>query len=304
MYSKRHILPVFLCILCFSGLAFAQARTRTLVVQTEPRAMIWIDGVKRGVTDEFGKLEIKPVLPTAKLIKVRANGFREAGRPILAGQAAVRIPLTKTTDAAELAFQEAERILSDDLEMAVTLYRKAIKLNPRYAEAYVALARALTGSDNDAALGLIQQARRIRPVYPEASTVEGRIHRSENDIDKAIESFDRAIREGKGFEPEAHTGLGLIFKEEAEGAGAAGDLDDEKEYYEEAVKSFEKAIDQLSATEPVLYILLGEVYEKMENRQRAIAVYERFLRDFPVSDERSAVQSFIVQLKKEMNANR
>jgi outer membrane protein assembly factor BamD (BamD/ComL family) len=39
----------------------------------------------------------------------------------------------------------------------------------------------------------------------------------------------------------------------------------------------------------------------MKKYTEAIAVYEEFLRVFPDSNEASAVQSFIVQLKKQMS---
>jgi tetratricopeptide (TPR) repeat protein len=152
--------------------------------------------------------------------------------------------------------------------------------------------------DTEAAFAAIKKARAARPVFPEASAVEGRIYRSEGDIDKALDSFERAIREGKGFQPEAHTGIALILKDEAEAAAADADFDLEKLYYTDAAAAFQKAIDQLSATEPIVYLLLGQIYEKTGEKQKAIAVYQRFLKDFPNDGERSAVESFIVQLRK------
>ena len=302
MNLKSYIFTVVVFIAVSATLVFAQSRSGKINLQTEPNATVWIDGLKRGVTDEEGKLEITPIKRGARRLKVRAYGFKEISKRLLVTQrGAMRIRLIKTTSPAELAFQEAEKILPEDKIKAIELYRKAVKLRPRYGDAYIALARALTGSDNPGAHKAIAKARRIRAIYPEASAVEGRVFRSENDLDKAIDSFDRAVREGRGFQPEAHTGLGLIFKGEAESAAAASDFEDEKYYYGEAAKSFEKAIDQLSATEPVLYILLGAVYEKMEENQKAIAVYERFLRDFPTDNERTAVESFIVQIKREIS---
>ncbi|NNF00721.1 MAG: tetratricopeptide repeat protein [Pyrinomonadaceae bacterium] len=294
--------PLFVLMLVFSfgaSLVYSQNRVRTVIIQTEPDAIVWIDNVKRGVTDENGKLEIKSVKSGTRKLRVRAMGFKQVSKNLLPRQrGVVKVPLVKTNDAAELAFQEGEKLLAEDKEKAIEQYQKAVRLKPRYAEAWVALARALTGIDNEEALAAIAKARRARPRYAEASAAEARIHRSDNDIDKAVESFDRAIREGRGFQPEAHTGLGLIFKDDATTAASSGDTDEEQYNYGEAAKSFEKAIDQLSGTEPVLYILLGDVYEKMGNKQKAIAVYRRFLRDFPDHEERTAVESFIVQLNR------
>ena len=306
MRLKSYIFILIFCFIFGVDSTFSQRSrnvqtTRTITFVTQPNATIWIDGIKRGITDEVGKLTVKPVVAGNRKLRVRADGFKEISKSLLSTQrGTVRISLLKTTDKAELAFQEAEKIAVEDKQKATELYKKAIRLRPRYSQAFLGLARVLSSNDSQGALKAIADARKIRPIFPEASAVEGRIFKSLGEIDKAIDSFDRAIREGRGFQPEAYTGLGLIFKEEAEDAKTDDDFEEEKYYYTEAAKSFEKAINQLSATEPVVYLLLGEIYEKMKQRQKAITVYQRYLRDFPEGDERSAVQSFIVQLRKEM----
>ena len=120
---------------------------------------------------------------------------------------------------------------------------------------------------------------------------------------KAIASFKRALTEGKGFQPEAHTGLGLFYKEKAEGAGAAGDYDAEKANYLLASNSLRAGITQLAGAPDaeILYQLLGDIYEKSQNYKQAIATYEEFLRIFPDSNDASAVRSMMVQIKKQMN---
>ena len=50
----------------------------------------------------------------------------------------------------------------------------------------------------------------------------------------------------------------------------------------------------------VVYQLLGLVYERQKKFHEAIALYEEFLRLFPDSSEATAVQSFIVQIRKQM----
>lgn len=290
-----------LCIITTSAQQTAQA-ARTVTVVTEPNAVVWIDDIRRGETDASGKLTIKPVSPGLRKLRVRAEGFKEITQNLTAAQKGdVKIALTKTTDQAELHFQQAEKMALEDREKAVELYEKAVKLRPKYAEAYLGIARVLADQgDSDEALAAIKKARAARPVYPEASAVEGRIFKDTGEEEKAVASFKRAISEGKGFQPEAYTGLGLLYKDKAGGRGAAGDFAAEEANYREAIKNLQKAVEQLSASEPVVYILLGEIYEKLNLDKEAIGVYERFLRDFPESSERTAVESFIVQLKKKL----
>ncbi len=274
------------------------ARTRSassaksFSVRTEPNASVWLDEVRRGTTDASGNLTLKNVSPGRHTLRVRARGFAERTLLLLPAQRRViNIKLTRTTDAAELAFQEAEetreRATTDEArQTAVELYRRALALRPRFAQARVGLARALFDTNHyAAALDEIAAAHRIRPIYPEASAIEGRILRATADADAAIEAYRRAIREGRGFQPEAHTGLGVIYEEKGQ--------------YEEAAAAFRKAIAQLSDSEPALYQLLGAIYERQEKYKEAVTAYEKYLELAPNGSLAPAIRSTIDQLRRQ-----
>jgi tetratricopeptide (TPR) repeat protein len=291
----------------FSGILFlltnsVSAQLRTLTVITEPNALVWIDDVNYGKTDESGKLQLRTFPAGTHKIRVRADGFKEITQNLLATQKGdLKITLAKTTDPAEIAFQQAEAMSSIDREKAVVLYQKAVKLRPRYAEAYLGLARVYEGmSEFEAALKAIQNARRARPAYAEASAVEGRIHKDEGNEAKAIASFKRSITEGKGVQPEAHTGLGLLYKEKAEGFGTSGEFESEKEYYLLAAAELRKAAAQLAGSPDAvtIYQFLGNCYERAKMYREAIKVYEEYIKNFPETDDVVTFQSFIVQLEK------
>ncbi|MFL6374933.1 MAG: tetratricopeptide repeat protein, partial [Pyrinomonadaceae bacterium] len=147
----------------------------------------------------------------------------------------------------------------------------------------------------------IATARRLRPGYGEASAVEGRIAKDNDEEDKAIASFKRAITEGHAFQPEAYTGLGLLYKERAEKFGGAGDFTNEAANYAEAIKNLKPALKQLSGAPDavVVYQLLGLIYERQKKYDDAIALYQEFLKVFPDLPESEAVRSFIIQIQKE-----
>jgi tetratricopeptide (TPR) repeat protein len=263
-----------------------------------------MDGIRFGRTDESGKLEITTVSPGAHTIKVRAHGFKDKSLPLTAAQKGeVKIALVKTEDEAELAFQEAERLTSEDREKAAEAYRRAVKARPNYPDAYLALARVLLDSgDTEEAMRALVASRRLRPGFAEASAVEGRIHKENGEESKAIAAYKRAISEGKGFQPEAYAGLGILYKEKAEGSGGGADFASEALNYDESAKYLKMALKQLSGAPDtiVIYQLLGLIYERQKKYSDAIATYEEFLRIFPNSIEATAVRSFIVQLKKDM----
>jgi Flp pilus assembly protein TadD len=268
------------------------AAPKSITLTTEPKAVVWLDEVRRGVTDDSGQFEITKVSPGRHVLRVRAAGFGERTLSLLPAQrGALLIKLTRTTDEAELAFQQAEeareRAASDDARQAAAeLYRRAIRLRPRYTAAHVGLARALLDlNDYEGALAEVEEARRGRPGFAEASAVEGRILRASAQNAEAVEAYGRAIREARGFQPEAHTGLGIIYEEEGK--------------YEQAAAVYLKAVAQLADTEPVLYELLGRVYERLEKYKEAVAAYEKYLALAPNGKLAPAIESVIEQLRKQ-----
>jgi Flp pilus assembly protein TadD len=268
----------------------AASRTSTpgvVQISTQPGAYVWVDEVRRGTTDAEGKLQLK-LTPGRHSLRVRAGGFAERTLAILPTQrGALSVVLTKTTDEAELAFQqaEAEREKGNNAQ-AVESYRRALKLRPRYPAAHLGLARALESQeDMDAALEEIAAARRDRLNYAEASAVEGRILRSLADHEGALNAYRRALRESKGFQPEAYTGMGIAYEDKGRN--------------EEAAEAFRKAISQLSDTEPILYELLGRNLERLERWKDAVAAYEKYLELVPTGAHASAINSIIDQLRKQ-----
>ncbi|MGH9900100.1 MAG: tetratricopeptide repeat protein [Pyrinomonadaceae bacterium] len=262
---------------------------RTLIVKTQPRAVVWIDDVRRGVTNESGRLQVTLSNRPRQILRVRAAGFAEK-TVVVPSASTIVLKLVPTRDDAELLFQQAEETREkakdvSEREGAEKLYTRVLEKRPSFPAAHVGRARVLLDLNHySAALDEIDKARKNRPVYAEASTVEGRILRMDADNKGAIAAFKRAIRESHGFQPEAFTGLGLAYEEDSQ--------------YEEAIAAFQKAATQLSDTEPVIYQLLGSAYEKVNKNSEAIVAYEKYLKLAPDSPLAPAIQSIIEGLHK------
>lgn len=263
---------------------------RTLAILAEPSTIVWIDEIRRGSTDAGGKLSQVRISAGAHTLRARAAGFKELTMPLTAARhGEIKIRLTRTTDEAELTFQQAEtaRETARDEEArqkAADLYRRTLTLRPAFPAAHVGLARVLLDlNDTNGALAEIEAGRRYRAVYPEASAVEGRIYRDAGQTDEAIGSFNRSIRESHGFQPEAHVGIGRVYEDKGQ--------------YELAAREFRIAIDQLSDTEPIIYQLLGAAYEKSGDNKEAIIAYENYLRLAPNGSLAPAVRSILEQLR-------
>jgi tetratricopeptide (TPR) repeat protein len=265
---------------------------RTISIVSEPATTIWIDEIKRGVTDDKGALTSLKLSSGAHTLRARAIGFKEISIPIPAAQReSLMLRLFRTSDQAELLFQRAEmarETARDDAgrQTSAELYRQAIKLRPSFPSAHVGLARVLLDmNDSNGAVAEIDAARGSRAIYPEASAVEGRIYRETGQTDEAIGAFNRAIREAHGFQPEAHVGIGRVYEDKGQ--------------YELAAREFKIAIDQLADTEPIIYQLLGAAYEKSGNNASAITAYENYLRLAPGGSLAPAVRSIVEQLKSQ-----
>jgi tetratricopeptide (TPR) repeat protein len=271
--------------------------SRTLTIFTEPNAVVWLDEIRRGTTDVMGKLLLAKISSGPHTLRVRAGGFREATMTLQPAQRGeVRVRLTRTSDEAELTFQQAENAREqarddDSRQKVVELYRRTVQIRPGFPAAHVGLARVLMDlNDSDAALAEIEAARRYRPVYSEASAAEGRIYREAAQTDEAIGSFNRAIREGRGFQPEAHVGLGRVYEDKGQ--------------YDLAAREYEIAITQLSDTEPVIYQMLGSAQEKVQNYKEALKAYEKYLELAPNGSLAPAVRSIIDQIRAEAEGRR
>lgn len=237
------------------------------------------------------KLSVTKVSPGRHTVRVRASGFKETSVALAPGRRSLAVKLVPTTDQAELLFQQAEtaREKARDeaaLQKAADIYREAIKLRPAFPAAHVGLARVLMDlNEFKEAHTHIDAARRTRPSYAEASAVEGRIYREEAFDRDAIRSFNRAIREGGGVQPEAFVGLAKLYEDKGE--------------FAQAVAEYRKALAQLSDSEPIIYQMLGAAYERLQKPKEAVVAYERYLQLAPNGSYAAAIRSILNQLKRE-----
>jgi tetratricopeptide (TPR) repeat protein len=262
-----------------------------LTITTEPNAAVWIDEMRRGTTDAYGKLSVSNVSNRRHTIRVRAVGFKESSAMLPAGRRSISVKLVPTADQAELLFQQAElareKAREDkDREKAVELYLQSLKIRPAIPAARVGLARLFLDMDQfEKAHDEIEAARKLKPSYAEASAVQGRIFREQAFNPESIRAYRRAIREAGGVQPEAYVGLARVFEDNGD--------------FNEAIVNYRKAIEQLADSEPVIYQLLGAAYEKVEKPKEAVVAYEKYLQLAPNGSYATAIRSILDQLKRE-----
>src|ERR1051325_5387377 len=125
VFRKRNLvaaLPLLILCIATTGFTSALAQKRSparrtpsnptsavVTIITEPNAIVWIDEIRRGQTDATGRLQLQNVSGKSHTVRIRATGFRESTNSLLAGRRSLSVTLVRTTDQAELLFQQAER---------------------------------------------------------------------------------------------------------------------------------------------------------------------------------------------------
>ena len=139
----------------------------------------------------------------------------------------------------------------DMYDEAIAEYKKAIKINPNYAEAHcvLGLVYAYKGGMFDEAIAEYKKAIEINPNYAEAHYNLGAVYRRKGMFDEAIAEYKKAIEINPNL-AEAHDSLGLAYFR--------------KGMYNEAIAEYKKAIEidpEFAKTH--YYLALAYYYKKM-----------------------------------------
>jgi tetratricopeptide (TPR) repeat protein len=121
-------------------------------------------------------------------------------------------------------FDRARARQKTDLDGKIADYSQAIKLDPKYVDAYInrGIAQAAEAK-YDAAIGDFSQAIKLAPQSPEAYLHRGNARKNIDDIDGAIADFTEAIR----LDPQhvdAYIGRGNTYNRQRENGKAAADF--------------------------------------------------------------------------------
>ena len=285
-----------LALVALNGEAYAQklaASGRSYgalkVITGQPGSVVFINGIRHGVTDDSGVAEIKRVWVGSFSARVRSVGFGDwIGRVVVAASTVrtLRVTQQPTRDEALIRYQKGEALRDRGRNTdAVKEYQQAVALRASFPEARLAMSRSLIAlQDFQKAEEQIEQARKnfARP-YAEAFTVLGYLRRQQGLLEEAVTAYQNAIRIAAGNAFEAHIGLGIVLNE-------LGETD-------EAVKEYRIGILQDMETEPILYYQLGEILEKAERKKEAIEAYSMYLKLDPEGELAGAAESIIQQLK-------
>jgi tetratricopeptide (TPR) repeat protein len=258
-------------------------------------SVVWIDGVSHGKAGPTRKFTWRNISTGSHNVRVRTVGFEDWNRPVVVTSARpinLLVTQTRLDNDALLHLQKGDKFREDNQQdQAVDEYHTAIQQrNGTYPEAYIGLSRSLfaRGGSEDAEEAA-KTAIKQKPTSAEAHTVLANLYRHLGDYDSAAKEYEESIKLARGFSPEAHTGLALTYKE--------------MDRIPDAIRELQIGIKQNAETEPLLYYLIGDLYEKQQDNTKAVASYETYLRLAPDGKLATALKSMIPQMKKDIQVD-
>ncbi|MDA9060419.1 tetratricopeptide repeat protein [Candidatus Thioglobus sp.] len=129
------------------------------------------------------------------------------------------------------AYSNMGNVLKDkgDLEAAIQSYKQALKIKPDYAQAYNNMGNALKDKgDLEAAIQSYKQALKIKPDYAQAYSNMGIALKGKGDLNAAISSYKQALKIKPDY-AEAYNNMGSALNDK-------GDLEAAIESYKQALK--------------------------------------------------------------------
>jgi len=203
--------------------------------------------------------------PTADALRLQAELYQESGRIERAIEAyRALVKLHGKTPEAKRAAREIEN-LEDERELQEIEKSQGGLPTAEAKAAYDAGVAALRRGDLVTAEAELSRAIEQSPWYSPAYYNRGLVHARNERFAQAVDDLKRAVR-GDRSDYQARMTLGMIYKKEFAGT------EDEK-----AIEQLEDAL-RMRPDLHRLHLLLGELYARRSNREKARFHYEWFLR--------------------------
>ena len=261
-------------------------------------SVVFIKGVRHGVTDDKGELELPRVRAGSHPVRVRTVGFTDWKGSVLvtaSGSRPLKVTQQSTADQAILQYQNGDQLREKGKNKdAVQEYEKALAVRPQFPEARIGAARSyITLQNFQGAEKHIQAALKLQgPTLAEAQTVLANLRRTQGLVEESIVEYRKALRLARGDSFEAHIGLAIALNELNESRN-------DPRLVDEIAREYRIGIAQDMETEPILYYQLGEILEKSSRNRDAIDAYRNYLRLDPEGEYASAAESIIERLKEQ-----
>ena len=153
-----------------------------------------------------------------------------------------------------------QALKNNNYELAISLFQRVVKLEPKHKTAWDEMGRAYLGlNQNDQAIDAFKKQIEIDPYHQYAYNDLGAAYQRQLKYDEAIQEFKKQI-EINPLDPRAHASLGELYVEQKK--------------FAEAVPELEKAVT-IQPNNPVLLISLGQSYIATNQTDKGMAQFEK-----------------------------
>jgi tetratricopeptide (TPR) repeat protein len=169
-----------------------------------------------------------------------------------------------TTDLNESGMQALK---NDNFQLAVELFQRVVRQEPKHKSAWENLGRAYLGlNQNDKAIAALKKQIEINPYDQYAYSILGLAYEAELKYDDAVQQFQKQL-EINPLDQFAHGGLGELYVKQKNFAAAVPEL--------------EKAVT-LQPQNALLLISLGQSYIATNQTEKGMAAFEKAISLAPV----------------------
>ena len=267
-------------------------------------------------TDTSGKFGIQGIPSSVYVVRVRLPGYEEMSQPVdltvassnylnfelrpKPGNAPSVVPpegpnarlnarIAAVPDKARKEFTKARELWEEakDPQSIVDHLKKAIKLYPRFPDAYVLLATVYIQQSKPAdAKSALDQAIEIDPRLPEARFTLGNLQNSEKNYADAEKSLTEGLKLD-GESPQGHYELAKTY-------WAMG-------RWQDAEPHAMKAAALQPAMAPV-HVILGNIALRKRDPQTALKEFQQYLRLDPKGPMAGGAQSMVDKIQQALNS--
>ncbi len=160
-----------------------------------------------------------------------------------------------------------QALKNNNFQLAVDLFQRVVKQEPKHKSAWNNLGRAYLGlNQNEQAIAAFKKQIEINPYDQFAYNNLGLAYEAELKYDEAIKQFQKQL-EINPLDPFAHAGLGELYVKQKK--------------FADAVPELEKAVS-LQPQNPLLQISLGQSYIATKQTEKGMAAFEKAISLAPV----------------------
>lgn len=171
-------------------------------------------------------------------------------------------------------------LLTKNLDKAKATFEKAIEVNPDNFQSYFNYGKLLAEQgEQEHAIEMLAKAHKLKPEDTTVLQLLASLYVKTNQPKKALEMYDTALQQEQE-NPDLYFNEAMLYIQIAQKAADSENADTAKQNYQQATASLEKSL-QYNPGDEEARIKLGELYQELEQWDKAAEVFRKVLENDP-----------------------